>query len=110
MIRTEHNKIVRDRIPEIIEENGQRAICRTVKPAEAVRGLEEKLKEELNEYLADHSLAEMADLLEVMHGILHHRGIAWDELERIRLEKRAARGGFEQGIYLVAAEREDEGR
>lgn len=106
MKRTEHHKIVRDRIPEIIEANGQQAVCRTVSPEEAVRGLEAKLGEELSEYLADHSLEELADLLEVIHGILYHRGIAWDELERIRLKKRAARGGFEQGLYLEAVEQE----
>lgn len=104
MPRIEHNKIVRDRIPEIIERNGQRAVCRTPNKEEIIRGLEEKLTEELSEYLEDHSLEEMADLLEVMHGILHHRGISWDELEKIRLEKRERRGGFERGIYLEATE------
>ena len=104
MNRTEHNKIVRDRIPEIIENNGLRAVCRIPEKEEIIRGLEAKLTEELTEYLEDHSLEEMADLLEVMHGILHHRGVSWDDLERIRLEKREKRGGFEQGIYLEATE------
>lgn len=97
-------KIVRDRIPEIIEANGQRAVCHVPGKEEILLGLEQKLSEELSEYLADHSLEEMADLLEVMHGILYHRGIAWDELEAIRLAKREKRGGFEQGIYLEATE------
>jgi len=104
MKRTQHNKIVRDRIPEIIEAGGNRAVLRHPGEAEVIAGLEKKLTEELTEYLADHSLEEMADLLEVMHGILYHRGISWDELEKIRLEKRKKRGGFEQGIYLEATE------
>ena len=104
MKRTEHNKIVRDRIPEIIQRNGQRAVCRVPEKEEIISGLEAKLCEELREYLADHSLEEMADLLEVMHGILFHRGVPWEELERIRLAKREKRGGFEQGIYLEATE------
>ena len=104
MSRTEYNKIVRDRIPEIIEESGKRAVCRIPGQSEIIAGLEAKLSEELNEYLADHSLEEMADLLEVMRGILHHRGVSWDELERIRLKKYEKRGGFERGIYLEAAE------
>ena len=106
MKRIEHNKIVRDRIPEIIEKNGQRAVCRVPEKEEIIRGLEGKLTEELSEYLEDHSLEEMADLLEVMHGVLHHRGVSWEELERIRLEKREKRGGFQQGIYLIATEEE----
>ena len=104
MKRTEHNKIVRDQIPEIIEKNGQRALCRAAEKEEIIRGLEAKLTEELAEYLEDHSLEEMADLLEVIHGLLYHRGISWEELERIRLEKRQKRGGFEQGIWLEATE------
>ena len=102
--RIEYGKIVRDRIPEIIEKNGQRAVCRIPDKKEIIRGLEVKLTEELSEYLEDHSLEEMADLLEVMHGILHHRGVSWDELEKIRLEKQKKRGGFERGIYLEATE------
>ena len=107
MKRTEHKKIVRDRIPEIIESTGKRAVCRAAETEEAVRGLEEKLSEELSEYLADHSLEEMADLLEVMHGILYHRGIAWEELEAVRRKKREARGGFERGIFLEAVETDE---
>jgi len=102
--RVEYMKIVRDRIPEIIEAGGQQAVWHEVSPEEAVRGLEEKLTEELSEYLSDHSLEELADLLEVMHGILWHRGVSWDELERIRREKREKRGGFERGIFLEATE------
>lgn len=97
-------KIVRDRIPEIIEANGQRAVCRVPEKEEILLGLEKKLSEELGEYLADHSLEEMADLLEVMHGILHHKGVSWEKLEAIRLAKREKRGGFEKGIYLEATE------
>ena len=100
MKQTQYHKIVRDRIPEIIEANGQSALCRIPEKDEILLGLDQKLSEELHEYLADHSLEEMADLLEVMHGILYHRGVSWDELDRIRLEKKEKRGGFEQGIYL----------
>ncbi len=104
MGRTEYNKIVRDRIPEIIENSGKRAVCHIPEEREIIEGLEAKLREELNEYLADHSLEEMADLLEVMRGILYHRGVSWEDLERIRLKKYEKRGGFERGIYLEATE------
>ena len=106
MNRTDFGKIVRDRIPEIIEQSGSRAVTRIPGKEEIIEGLEVKLTEELTEYLEDHSLEEMADLLEVMHGILHHRGVSWEELERIRLEKKEKRGGFEQGIWLIATEKD----
>ena len=106
MRRIEYRKIVRDRIPEIIEASGKMPVWREVGPEKAICGLEDKLKEELSEYLSDHSLEEMADLLEVMHGILYHRGVSWDELEKIRLRKREERGGFEGRIFLEATESE----
>ena len=93
-------KIVRDRIPEIISDSGKKPIYSTVSRDEAVEALEEKLSEELEEYLADHSLEEMADILEVMHGILSLKGIDWDTLEEVRQKKRAERGGFEGCILL----------
>ena len=94
------SKIVRDRIPEIINQAGKKPVIEVVSNEMAIRGLEEKLYEELEEYMADHSLEEMADLLEVMHGILYLKGIPWDDLEAIRVKKREERGGFEQRILL----------
>lgn len=93
-------KIVRDKIPEIIQKAGKNPITEIVSVESAIDGLEQKLNEELNEYLEDHSLEEMADLLEVMHGILYLKGISWEELESVRLKKREERGGFEQRILL----------
>lgn len=97
-------KIVRDRIPEIIMASGKNPVFQIVTKEEAVAGLEQKLQEELDEYLADHSLEEMADLLEVMHGILFQRGISWEELEAVRLKKLQSRGGFENRVFLEKVE------
>lgn len=93
-------KIVRDKIPEIIEKSGKTPIYDVVSIDEAIVGLETKLSEELEEYMADHSLEELADLLEVMHGILFLKGINWETFEDVRLKKRAERGGFERCLFL----------
>ena len=94
-------KIVRDQIPDLIAKSERIPVYDVVSTEEAIAGLEAKLSEELSEYLTDHSLEEMADLLEVMHGILYHKGISWDQLEEVRLKKRAERGGFEQRLLLT---------
>ena len=60
----EFNKLVRDRIPEIIEKNGQIAYTRILTDVEYKNALEEKLKEEVNEYISDNSIEELADILE----------------------------------------------
>lgn len=96
-----YDKIVRDRIPEVIEAAGQHARYELVDRETALEGLKRKLSEELAEYLESGSLEEMADLLEVMHGVAYHSGVSWQELEAVRLAKRAERGGFECGVRLL---------
>jgi len=95
-----HNKLVRDRIPEIIEKSGKTASVRMLSHEEYLKRLDEKLSEELNEYLKDQSMEEIADLLEVIHAVVNARGSDMDEVEKIRLQKKEKRGGFEQRIFL----------
>ena len=62
--------------------------------------LDAKLNEELSEYQESKSLEELADLLEVMRAVVNARGRTWEQLEQIRQEKAAKRGGFEKKILL----------
>jgi len=95
-----YNKLVRDKIPQIIDSSGRKALCETLSQKEVIRALDDKLKEEVAEYLEDHQVEELADIMEVIHGILHARGIGWNTLESIREAKRRERGGFDQGVFL----------
>ena len=97
---TIYNKLVRDLIPEIIRQNGQECIVRTLDEVEYEHYLDLKLQEELDEYLASGEIAELADLLEVIYAILAIKDVGPEALERIRLEKRAKRGGFEKRWLL----------
>jgi len=96
-----YDKIVRDRIPEIIEQSGKTAVWEKVSKEEALQGLVNKLLEETKEYMESGEIEELSDVLEVMHAIAFLRGVSFEEIERIRLEKRTARGGFEKGIRLL---------
>ena len=98
--RTVHNKLVRDRIPEIIEASGRTCITEVLPEDAYIQALDAKLSEELAEYQQSKSLEELADLLEVMGAVVKARGYTWDELTRVRKEKRAQRGAFEQRIFL----------
>lgn len=95
-----HNKLVRDRIPEIIEKSGKTACCRILNNEEYIEELDRKLNEECAEYQADKSIEELADMLEVMYAIAQARGYSIEELEQIRAEKAEKRGGFKDKIYL----------
>ena len=95
-----YHKLVRDRIPEIIEADGKTCICETLSHEDYLRLLDEKLNEELAEYQASKSLEELADLLEVMQAVVKARGWTEEELEQVRADKVAKRGGFEKKILL----------
>lgn len=97
---TIHHKLVRDRIPEIIEASGKTCSIRILSDEEYIAALDAKLQEELNEYLSDGSMEELADLLEVMMAAAKARGHDFSEVEAIRREKADKRGGFERRIWL----------
>ena len=99
-----YDKLVRDRIPEIIAASGKRCEYRVLDDAEYLQRLDEKLNEELAEYQFDHSLEELADLLEVVRAVAVARGSSIEAIEEIRAQKAAARGGFERRLLLTAVE------
>lgn len=96
----EYNKLVRDKIPEIIEESGKKAITHVLTKEEYLAALEEKLNEEVVEYQEDKSIDEMADVLEVLQAICVARGYTLDQLEEKRKAKSIERGGFKDMIFL----------
>lgn len=96
-----YNKLVRDRIPEIIEEGGNSAKTKILTDEEYIAELDKKLIEEMNEYLESGSLEELADLTEVIRAVALARGHSLDELEKVRSRKAEKRGGFEKKIFLV---------
>ncbi len=96
----EYNKLVRDRIPEIIEETGTKAITHIASEEEYVEKLKEKLSEEVNEYLEDSNPEELADILEVIYALSLVHGINIKNLEEIREKKAKKRGGFADRIIL----------
>ena len=95
-----HRKLVRDRIPQIIGDAGKHCVTRILNDDEYIAALDRKLQEELQEYLSDGSMEELADLLEVMMAAAGARGHDFSEVEAIRREKADKRGGFRQRIFL----------
>lgn len=96
----QYHKLVRDRIPEIIEADGKTCVWETLSQEDYIRLLDEKLNEELSEYQESKSLEELADLLEVIQAVVRARGWTLEELEHVRADKAAKRGGFEKKILL----------
>lgn len=90
----EYHKLVRDKIPEIIEASGKACKTEILSDEDYLKMLDAKLDEELAEYHQDQSLEELADLLEVLFTAAVARGYTITELERTRAKKAEERGGF----------------
>ena len=93
-------KLVRDRIPEIIEGSGKSCNLEVLGEDEYLRAIDAKLDEELAEYHRERNIEELADLMEVIRAAAVARGYTVEELERVRAEKAAKRGGFEKKLFL----------
>lgn len=94
-------KLVRDRIPEIIESQGKTCVTRVLEPEEYLQMVDTKLDEELAEYHQDQNLEELADLMEVIYAAAEARGYTTEQLEQIRVRKAAERGGFRKKLLLL---------
>ena len=95
-----YDKLVRDRIPEIIEASGSKCDIDVVSDEVALEYLYKKLVEEVSELLEDKNLDEICDVMEVLFAISKKYGYSEDEVLGRRNEKKDARGGFEDNLIL----------
>jgi predicted house-cleaning noncanonical NTP pyrophosphatase (MazG superfamily) len=95
------NKLVRDRIPEIIQAKGETAVTRVLDEAEYREALRQKLGEEVQELLDSDDPEELADIMEVVRALAVVYGEDAASVERRRVVKAEQRGAFEQRIFLV---------
>ena len=103
-----YGKLVRDKIPDVIKRDGGRCdikvLTKVLDREEWLPALIDKLGEEVAEFAASQALEELADIVEVIRGILGAQGLTWDSLEETRRIKADERGGFEERIWLIATE------
>jgi len=107
-----YNKLIRDKIPEIIEGKGKNFTCHKADDREYLNALREKIKEEVEEFYEDPSTEEMGDILEVLHALMDYHNLDKDkdkdkdkdEVEKIREDKARERGKFEKQLILESVE------
>lgn len=97
-----YNKLVRDRVPEAIVAGGDKCLHEVIDDDQAfLDALDEKLDEELAEYQTSKDIDKLADVLEVIYAICEAHDLTFQDLEQIRLDKRARRGGFTKKFLLT---------
>ncbi|WLR57330.1 nucleoside triphosphate pyrophosphohydrolase [Mesobacillus subterraneus] len=105
-----YNKLVRDRIPEVIGNTGKKFSTRILNETDYIIELKKKAYEELDEYVnTDNNkdaVEELADLLELIHALSEYHASSIDKVEEVRKLKAEKRGGFKEKIYLIEVEDE----
>ena len=102
-----YNKLVRDKIPEMIEASGKTCETEILSEEEYLQMIDNKLDEELAEYHTDQNIEELADLLEVLYATAKARGYSIEELEQVRVDKQQVRGGFDKKILLKSVQNKE---
>ena len=98
-----YNKLVRDKIPNIIESNGEIPITKVLNEIEYKKELEKKLYEEYQEVLesdGNDRLEELADMLEVIKSLALLENKSLDDIISISNQKSEKRGSFKERIFL----------
>ena len=99
----QYNKLVRDKVVDIIKAKGETAVFHVAEDAEYWEKLKAKLLEEYAEFQADESIGEVADVLEVLEAIAKYKGYSMEEVHAVKAKKLADRGGFDKRIILEEA-------
>jgi predicted house-cleaning noncanonical NTP pyrophosphatase (MazG superfamily) len=99
-----YNKLIRDKIPQIMEGKGKKFDIEVLDNELYLEYLNIKLKEEMDEYFSaiekSSQIEELTDIVEVIYGILKANHVSIKDFEDIRLKKRDERGGFEGRLLL----------
>ncbi|WP_232688249.1 nucleoside triphosphate pyrophosphohydrolase [Halobacterium zhouii] len=104
----EYDKLVRDRIPEVVREDGETPVVREVSGEEYRDYLAAKLVEEAEEYAESRDVDELADVLEVVDAIAATHDVGAGELPQRQAAKASKRGRFEDGVVLERVEEDSE--
>mgnify|MGYP001613980060 FL=1 len=98
-----YNKLVRDKIPEILKQKGLNPLTHTANEIEYWIKLKDKLREEVNEFLINSNEEEIIDILEVIDSICRFKNINKENLEKLKKKKVEERGYFNKRVILEEA-------
>ena len=105
--RKVYNKLIRDNMQKLIEDDCKEATFCKVLGKKKTEALMKKLFEEVEEFIDSGHISELADIVEVIHGLAEDMGKTFEEVEKIRIAKKEKRGGFSEGLFLKEIEFHD---
>ena len=99
-----YNKLVRDNIPDIIKNQGEKPYVSVLDDKRYNTQLRKKLNEEVREYLISEEIEELADIIEVVEAIANHKGSSLEKVLEIKEKKAVKNGKFEKRLFLKKVE------
>jgi predicted house-cleaning noncanonical NTP pyrophosphatase (MazG superfamily) len=104
-----YNKLIRDRIPEIIKEAGWKPTVRKLKKAEFLKVLKKKVLEEARELIRAKDkkgiINEVVDIQELLDALTLEIGLSKPKVKKLQTAKRKKRGGFKKRLFLIKEEK-----
>lgn len=104
-----YNKLIRDRIPEIIKEAGWKPTVRTLKKSEFLNAVKKKVFEEAGELIQSKDkkgiIDEIVDIQELLDVLASEIGLTELEVKKLQAAKRKKRGGFRKRLFLIKEEK-----
>jgi predicted house-cleaning noncanonical NTP pyrophosphatase (MazG superfamily) len=94
-------KLVRDKVPHLLQKSEKAFTIRIVKGGEYIQKLKEKLKQEVEDFITDDAIEELADIMEIVLLLSEIKGVNIKDLEGFRKLKAAERGSYKEGFVLV---------
>lgn len=104
-----YNKLIRDRIPEIIKKAGWKPTVRKLKKAEFLKALKKKVLEEARELIRAKDkkgvINEIVDIQELIDTLTSEIGLSKPQIKKLQAVKRKKRGGFKKRLFLIKEEK-----
>jgi len=104
-----YNKLIRDRIPEIIKEAGWKPTVRKLKKVEFLNALKKKISEEVRELIRAKDkkgiINEIVDIQELVDALILEIGLSKPKIKKLQAVKRKKRGGFKKRLFLIREEK-----
>lgn len=104
-----YNKLVRDKIPEIIKKDNAEPKTRVLEQEEYLKALLKKLEEEAKEVAEAGTdkqalMKEIGDVYEIIDAIIDNCGLDKAAIKKLQDERRTERGGFNKKIFLESVD------
>lgn len=105
-MKHKYNKLVRDRVPEILKSSGHQVEYKILSESQLLLALQDKLLEKAQKFAEKPTENDISDMFELMDLIIDKFEYEQMHIDYLRLKNRELQGGYTQNIYLISVDDE----